>query len=271
MFTVDLEKKMIASKQKPLLKLNGQVEAENAIVAQVDDLLNKSVHADIEELRNAGLSTAIDNANNLSKQAEKTKSVRASLNNPRIFTGDEIKSIAVKYGLRFLPSIYYKGSLPNDLPQKIREFKELGLCQSVYAGGNNVCSWQDHYREPVYGILAPKESFNLQEKPKDPLFFAKLEDGTYYLIHKWGNDLSIWNYVKNIPCRSHHHFALTLLLLVSLWGALGFYFGAQLILITYGLFFLTWFVLSLANLLASMTEGEFYPSNLNTWNSIFKD
>jgi hypothetical protein len=61
------------------------------------------------------------------------------------------------------------------LPHKIRDF-------------------QDEHKIPTYHlkihIVAPKESFQLEEKPKDPLAFIELSTGDYYLLHKWGNDLS---------------------------------------------------------------------------------
>ena len=37
--------------------------------------------------------------------------------------------------------------------------------------------------------MAPSKLFEL-ENYDDPLLFASLGDGYYYLIHKWGNDLS---------------------------------------------------------------------------------
>ena len=50
-------------------------------------------------------------------------------------------------------------------------------------------------------IMAPSKLFEL-ENYDDPLLFAKLEDGYYYLIHKWGNDLSFFRKLKVWPYKN---------------------------------------------------------------------
>jgi hypothetical protein len=92
-----------------------------------------------------------------------------------------IKKIAYKYHLKFLP-VYagYKGSVGPNTGSKITEFeKKFEL------------AFNTNPTKTDYFILAPAASFNLQEKPKDPLLFYKAAKDLYILIDKWGNDLSV--------------------------------------------------------------------------------
>lgn len=207
MFKVNLEEKMVASKAKTISKINRERESSENLLDQVQNILSDLQHEDENLLKSVGLSKAIDNAHELKQKSEELKVKVANIRNPRIFTEAEIKRIAINYGLRFLPSTLYKGSLPNDLAQKIKEFKALGLEQDSYnyndrSKMDDMKLYRNMYDLEAYFILAPKKSFELQEKPKDPLFFARLADGTYYLIHKWGNDLSYWRYIKALSLRN---------------------------------------------------------------------
>jgi len=97
-------------------------------------------------------------------------------NEERVFHISQIESICKKYHLRFLETSYFKGSIDKELPYKLTNF------EITY---NVKC-----YSENTY-IVAPKQSFKLQQAPKDPLMFYKINNEYYYLIHKWGNDLKI--------------------------------------------------------------------------------
>lgn len=109
-----------------------------------------------------------------------------------VFTEDEIKSISLKYNLKFLQSKRYKGSIEPQLGAKILRFFEEKKIDSInYEANNNLY------------ILAPATAFNLDERPLppkpariDPAIFYKMtgprEVGTYYvMIHKWGNDFTV--------------------------------------------------------------------------------
>lgn len=101
----------------------------------------------------------------------------------RVFHISQIEKICNKYMLKFLPISYYKGKIDADLPQKIVNFELI---------------YGEFVTQTNSFIIAPKESFNLQKKPKDPLFFYKINDEYFYLIHKWGNDLNIFNRIKSL-------------------------------------------------------------------------
>ena len=89
----------------------------------------------------------------------------------KIYNLEQIKKICTDYRLRFLDSKYFKGTIPQSAIFKI---KELERNHGIALDG--------------FKIMAPSKLFKLQDKD-DPLLFAPIGNGYYYLIHKWGNDL----------------------------------------------------------------------------------
>lgn len=93
------------------------------------------------------------------------------LNPNKIFHIDQIKKVCIDYRLRFLDSKYFKGEIPVEAFSKIRKLE------------------REHNTEVRgFKIIAPSKLFKLEDKD-DPLLFAPMGNGYYYLIHKWGNDL----------------------------------------------------------------------------------
>lgn len=93
------------------------------------------------------------------------------LETSRIFHIEQIKKICIDYRLRFLDSRYFKGKIPKAAVSKI---KQLEKEHNIEVGG--------------FKIMAPSKLFKLEDKD-DPLLFAPIGNGYFYLIHKWGNDL----------------------------------------------------------------------------------
>lgn len=94
------------------------------------------------------------------------------LETKNIYHISQIKKICVDYRLRFLDSKYFKGELPYEAISKIKELENI---HDIKIEG--------------FKIVAPAKLFKL-ENYDDPLLFAPIANGYYYLIHKWGNDLS---------------------------------------------------------------------------------
>lgn len=88
-----------------------------------------------------------------------------------IFHISQIEKICVNYRLRFLDTKYFKGSYPEKAVEKIKEIEKSH--QTILDG---------------FKIIAPSKLFRL-DKADDPLLFAPMGNGYYYLIHKWGADL----------------------------------------------------------------------------------
>lgn len=98
-----------------------------------------------------------------------------------IFNISSIRNICIKYRLRFLDTKLFKGDIPYDALAKIKALEK------------------EHKIEfNSFKIIAPASLFKLEDKNKDPLLFAQINENEFYLIHKWGNDLSrfrrIWTY-----------------------------------------------------------------------------
>ena len=93
------------------------------------------------------------------------------LESNRIFHISHIKNICVNYRLRFLPTKYFKMDLP---PEAIFAVKNLEKEHDLILNG--------------FKIVAPSKSFKL-ENADDPLLFAPIGNGYYYLVHKWGRDI----------------------------------------------------------------------------------
>ena len=105
----------------------------------------------------------------------------SKLNSDNLFHVDQIRKICIDYRLRFLDVKLFKGKIPKEAFKKLDQFK------------NNHPNLNFELR-----IMAPSKLFEL-ENYDDPLLFASLGDGYYYLIHKWGNDLSFFRKISRSP------------------------------------------------------------------------
>ena len=108
----------------------------------------------------------------------------SKLNSDNLFHVNQIRKICVDYRLRFLDVKLFKGKIPNEALKKLDQFK------------NNHPNLNFELR-----IMAPSKLFEL-ENYDDPLLFASLGDGYYYLIHKWGNDLSFFRKLSVWPFKN---------------------------------------------------------------------
>ena len=106
------------------------------------------------------------------------------INSDRLFHIDEIKKICIDYRLRFLDFDYFKGKVPNEAYDNLKEFK---------------------YNHPDLNfkimMMAPSKLFEL-ENYDDPLMFVSLGNNYYYLIHKWGNDMSYFRKLLMWPFKN---------------------------------------------------------------------
>ena len=93
------------------------------------------------------------------------------LESAKIYHLEQIKKICIDYRLRFLDATYFKGEIPDEA---VAEIKTLERSHEIEMKG--------------YKILAPSKLFRLEDKD-DPLLFAPIGNGYFYLVHKWGNDL----------------------------------------------------------------------------------
>jgi len=126
-----------------------------------------------------------------------------NLNEDRIFNLAEIKKLCLQYKLRFLSTKYFNKRYPQEAIQKIKETESLS--------GEKI---------DAFAILAPASMFKLEDANKDPLLFAPLSDGRFYLIHKWGGDLSGWRKLLSWPSKTIVNLLITLTALSILLAAI---------------------------------------------------
>ncbi len=114
----------------------------------------------------------------------------------RIYHLEHIKTICIDYRLRFLDSKLFKGTIPYEAIMKIKQLEKEH--DTVVDG---------------FKIMAPSKMFKL-ENYDDPLLFAPIGNDYYYLIHKWGNDLSPFRKLTVLPFKSFENL-MVLTVLVS--------------------------------------------------------
>jgi hypothetical protein len=108
------------------------------------------------------------------------------LDKNRIFSIDDIKAVCINYRLRFLDTKYYKmEELPYDAVIALKELEKQV--------GSEVKTTK---------LAAPAKFFKLEDRHKDPMLFAQIDNNNYYLIHKWGNDMAWYKKWLAYPFRN---------------------------------------------------------------------
>ncbi len=121
----------------------------------------------------------------------------------RVYALATIRSVCIKYRLRFLDSGLFKGEIPSQAIHSIRELERMAEGPII-----------------SYKMMAPADRFRLCDSEVDPLLFVPLGNDRYYLVHKWGRDLSPWRRLHGWPFRSIVHLASSVLLLSVLMALL---------------------------------------------------
>lgn len=109
----------------------------------------------------------------------------------RIYSLESIRELALNYRLRFLPSSLFISGIPEETISKVRALEK-----------------EHDTTVNSFFILAPAKSFKLKSYD-DPLLFTYLGNGLYYLIDKWGTDLSAIRRIQAFPLRNLNTFLIT--------------------------------------------------------------
>lgn len=244
MFEINLEKSLIRNKQKTLSK------NESLIVEKMTELNNNEKMSSLRH--RFGL---WQHNERVSNHIEETKKKLGKFKQNRIFHANDIKNLCCIYGLRFLQVGSFNGQLDEELPLKIEEFEKTYSTR---------ISPRDCY------IAAPKNSFKLGERPKDPLFFCRIHGDYYYLIHKWGKDISVLRWFANFPLRSNSYFitAMSILAFVASFSFIWISTNEGLKTILFVSMFAT-FVTIIASVL--IIAGFEFKSNEDKWDSHYID
>lgn len=190
LLTVNLESRLIAANRAVLSSQTAILNHQKGLDAQIECLrLGAEKTFKEGQTLDAAKELGFDYVSSAAQRVNETNHHIAHLPPERVFAKDAIKKLCLTYGLRFLETRHYNGALDGDIPAKLAEFKRMDqpVIDKVYG--------KDYQRS--YLIAAPTASFHLTPRPKDPLLFAKITADHYYLIHKWGDDLSVMARVKN--------------------------------------------------------------------------
>lgn len=121
------------------------------------------------------------------------------LETDKIFHENQIKKVCIDYRLRFLDSALFKNEIPEEAISKITALEKL-----------------HNTKLDGFKIVAPSKAFELKNYD-DPLLFVPIGNNYYYLIHKWGNDLSWYRKLMVLPIRNTALFVV-FCLMISLIG-----------------------------------------------------
>lgn len=173
---------MTINLEKALLRENKRILSASELL-----IINEyEKHAGAEmstSLQRIGLASTVQSGKYLKSLVDHKEAQLSKFDKKRVFHKSQIKSLCNKYRLKFLPASMYAGTIDSQLPSKVDAFE---INHGVTLDTRNTF------------IIAPQESFKLQEHPKDPLLFYRINEDYFYLIHKWGNDLSIFRRIVAI-------------------------------------------------------------------------
>lgn len=173
---VNLNKKLLHNRRKRVL--------DSDILDQVYMVLEK----DTKHVR------SIESNLSISQNIKENNFNFDLLETDRIFNLEDIKSICITYRLRFLDSSLFKAEIPREAIHKIKQLEKV---HNVSLKG--------------YKIMAPSKLFKLKNYD-DPLLFIPIGNGYYYLIHKWGRDLSTFRKWLMWPFRNFETLLVSALL-----------------------------------------------------------
>lgn len=189
--TIDLEQEIVrantATLQDEQTHLDAQAKLDHEI-AKVQDAVASAYKAGIMDELGFDYQTA---------EARRIRSERtdfAALPQNRIMSTNAIKAVCLKYGLRFLPTRFYKGALDTGIGPAVEKTKAL-LNGKLPLVREPEFIQELYERKPgaqdgaQFAIAAPSAAFALQPRPVDPLLFLRLNSLKWFLVHKWGDDL----------------------------------------------------------------------------------
>lgn len=172
----------------------------------------------------------------------------------RVYHIDAIRGLCIKYRLRFLEGAYYKGPIPGPAIYGMRQIeRRVGDVLTNYM------------------VMAPSAHFKLCDSEVDPLLFVPIGNDRYYLVARWGNDLSPIRAAAFWFVRKPVHLAIAVLLAALLFtlfipaSVLG---DAQLPLVNaQRLLFLFWSIMALSGFTLFGWFAFFGQFSKDSWNS----
>lgn len=183
-------------------KAEADISASNA-VKQVKLLMDADSTEDLRILRNlAPQSNQMRIEKAVGKQLEIQK-LEDEFDGD-IYTIDQIRNLAQRYNMRFLPSTKFNGSIDVEVLAKIKAFAKKT--------NTEINEWTLKKR---FFILAPQEEFALDEtihttvEYHDPVMFYQIDETHYKFLHKWGSDFTVFRLIEGFRWRNIWTYRLT--------------------------------------------------------------
>jgi len=172
----------------------------------------------------------------------------------RIFELRDIKKLCLTYRLRFLSTRQFKNEIPGEALAEAKRAEEMA--------GSEI---------KAFMIAAPASAFKLQDANKDPLLFAPLEDGRFYLIHQWGGDISAFRKFVFKPLEKPLNLLITILAVSLVLSAIlptSAFTSAELGYINfYRVGFFGWNVAFLSGMVSYFWFATNQKFSVNAWNN----
>lgn len=133
------------------------------------------------------------------------KAVPVDLRDPdpdRVYDLTTIQELCIRYRLRFLEGALYKGGIPGQALYGMRQLER--------EAGQAVTS---------YMVMAPSAQFRLCDSEADPLLFVPLGNDRYFLVARWGKDLTPLRAAAFWSVRTPLHLVVTVLMAAVLLTA----------------------------------------------------
>jgi len=179
---LDLERALEKERSRSLKQSQDQVLEAFKKLLRADDKLDQKILQSI-----------------FSQESSSHRNIDFSKLDPqRIYRIEDIKTLCTRYRLRFLDASLFKGEIPYEAIQALKTLQK-----------------EQNQELKGFKLIAPAPMFNLENKDKDPLLMLPLGADRFYLVHKWGNDLSPLRALMVFPFRSFQ----TLLLSVAFLAA----------------------------------------------------
>lgn len=186
---------------------------ENEVLTEVKLLLDSQEAMNKSALKAAKLDHHLQIAENVAEISLRQKEFVEKHGGLNPISLETIKKICIKYGLRFLPTEHYIGTIDSAVSVKVLELvRKLGNIESP-SETISTFAMENMLGNNLF-IMAPPDSFTLKRseskrerikrlRKEDPILFYRIpHTDSYYLVHSWGNDLSLWNYLKTLPYRN---------------------------------------------------------------------
>lgn len=171
-----------------LLKLKAKTRREEEeLIQEVGRILNRSAF---------DKGSVLDNLKNYNKSFELVN--EDDVDKDMIFSPAEIKTICIKYRMRFIDSQVYKKEFPYEAVLKIDSI-------------NSICK----KNLKSFKLLTTFKSLKDKKVEEETLLFATTNVGNYYLVHKWGNQLKWYRKLLYWPLRDIEKLLATLLLVTA--------------------------------------------------------